>query len=265
MSPLKGYSVAKGQNPMADSEQLNKYPQAKQYADSEVIYSPPDGHGGSHYDQHGNEQMGAAPDTADRYLKAKVKMLTKQLEESGQIKKKLDDMNKDIQRQLHTEREENKRLNKRVQTLEAEMRKNAGRQINTPNSKNSLESLQQEVALLRKDLETSERLAKQSNNDLKAKDLQLKRAAETINKLKSQAQEQEVDARSGEVSKETRVKTAEAKVKMLEKQKAELVDGFRKQMKLIDVLKRQKVHIEAARLLAFTEEEFAKTLSWTKS
>ena len=30
--------------------------------------------------------------------------------------------------------------------------------------------------------------------------------------LKSQAQEQEVDARSGEVSKETRVKTAEAKV-----------------------------------------------------
>ena len=53
-------------------------------------------------------------------------------------------------------------------------------------------------------------------------------------------------------------------VKKLEKQKNELYIAFKKSIKLCSILKRQKVHLENARLLAFTEEEFKQLLEQNK-
>ena len=46
--------------------------------------------------------------------------------------------------------------------------------------------------------------------------------------------------------------------KKLEKQKNDLYAAFKKSLKLCSILKKQKVHLENARLLAFTEEELRK-------
>lgn len=51
-----------------------------------------------------------------------------------------------------------------------------------------------------------------------------------------------------------------ADVKRLERQKAELLTVLKKQARLVDVLRRQRAHLEAAQLLSLTEEEFMKTL-----
>lgn len=51
-----------------------------------------------------------------------------------------------------------------------------------------------------------------------------------------------------------------ADMRKLERQKADLISAVRKQARLIDILKRQKLHLEASRLLDFTEQEFLKVV-----
>jgi predicted nucleic acid-binding Zn-ribbon protein len=59
----------------------------------------------------------------------------------------------------------------------------------------ALDALTQEVNLLKKDLATAERLAKQADANCKTKDAQLKRSAEAIVRLKEQLATNTDDAR----------------------------------------------------------------------
>jgi cob(I)alamin adenosyltransferase len=75
----------------------------------------------------------------------------------------------------------------------------------------------------------------------RTKEAQLKRAAETIARLKQQLQDSSDNIVGGGEADKARAAAAEARVRVLEKQRADLLDGFRKQLKLVDILKRQKV------------------------
>ena len=152
----------------------------------------------------------------------------------------------------------------RITLLETDQRRN-GRKTNEPSAAESnMEQLTNDLTQAKKDLQTAERLYKQLDQNTKNKDIQLKRSAETITKLKEQLAEYESQRSKSTTVDKGLLEAAETKVKTLEKQKADLIAAFKKQMKLIDVLKRQKAHLEAAKLLSFTEDEFMKTLDWAQ-
>ena len=92
--------------------------------------------------------------------------------------------------------------------------------------------------------------------------MRLQRALEDVEKHKAAADRERRAARDGVDEHRKEREGLEQKIRRLERQKLEVLAAFKKQIKLIDILKRQKVHMEAARILAFTEDEFMRVVNW---
>lgn len=126
--------------------------------------------------------------------------------------------------------------------------------------KSKIGQLEKELRDQLKEVDASEREKRRTGIVQGGADAKLNRALEEIEKYKLQLR----DAKLAETGKTEGIRKDMDRVmeenRKLERQRNELLLAFKKQMKLIDVLKRQKMHIESAKLLAFTEEEFVKTL-----
>jgi hypothetical protein len=103
--------------------------------------------------------------------------------------------------------------------------------------------------------------AARNDRDGGASRQQLKEAEAEIKRLRKQVREVSAGG-VGPLNGYISAPTCTAFPQNTFQQHQELTEAFRAQMKLIDVLKRQKVHIEAAKLLDFTEEQFTKALDW---
>ena len=82
---------------------------------------------------------------------------------------------------------------------------------------------------------------KQSATSHSATEVRLNRALEEVERLKSELQKARQSSRDTTDHEKKRVDQLVAENRRLEKQKSELMAGFKKQLKLIDILKRQKV------------------------
>ncbi|XP_062520611.1 testis-expressed protein 9-like isoform X2 [Corticium candelabrum] len=129
-------------------------------------------------------------------------------------------------------------------------------------AKQKIESLEAQLVAVRKELESMRKSQKQAAANQSTVEVRLNRALEEVEKYKASIQKVKTDSKDSSEQERRKAEQLISENKRLEKQKTELMTAFKKQLKLIDILKKQKMHIEAAKLLSFSEEEFVKALDW---
>ncbi|XP_068743873.1 testis-expressed protein 9-like isoform X3 [Montipora capricornis] len=205
----------------------------------------------------GAEEMGS--EATIRFLKAKLRVLQEELDRVVAECNKKDEKSTEVEKKVKELTDEQGRLQKTNQGLQSQIDKYKKLY---DECKHKNEGLEQQLVALRKDLDSIQRDQKQAASNKNVTEVRLNRALEEAEKYKTALKKAKSESKDTGEQDRKRIEQLLAENKRLEKQKNELMAGFKKQMKLIDVLKRQKMHIEAAKLLQFSEEEFVKALDW---
>uniref|UniRef100_A0A8C7LG35 Testis expressed 9 n=1 Tax=Oncorhynchus kisutch TaxID=8019 RepID=A0A8C7LG35_ONCKI len=205
-------------------------------------------------------EMGS--DAQIRFLKAKLCVMQEEFNRLSYECNKKDDANSSLSTNIKEVEEDRARLQKTTNIQQTQIEKHRAL---AEESNRKGDGLQQQVTALQKEIEGLKRAQKQAATNHSAIEVRLNRALEEVERSKTQLTKIKQMSKDTADQEHNKIETLKAENKKLEKQKAELIVGFKKQLKLIDILKRQKMHFEAAKMLSFTEEEFMKALDWGKS
>eukprot|EP00928_Gymnodinium_smaydae_P019915 TRINITY_DN17677_c0_g1_i1.p1 TRINITY_DN17677_c0_g1~~TRINITY_DN17677_c0_g1_i1.p1 ORF type:complete len:317 (-),score=109.41 TRINITY_DN17677_c0_g1_i1:3-953(-) len=195
--------------------------------------------------------------TTIRFQNARIVALQEELDKTLSELSAREGEVKQLQRDLKQVTEERQKLQKSSASGEQSQEK-ARKQAQAAETK--VADLEREVADLRKERDQSELQRKRAEADCSKQEAKLNRLAEECDKYKAQLKEHRSDDKDRAVADRRETDRLTSEVRKLERQRAELVAAFKKQMKLIEVLKRQRAHVEAARVLSFTEDEFIRVL-----
>ncbi|KAI5088783.1 testis-expressed protein 9, partial [Silurus meridionalis] len=204
-------------------------------------------------------EMGA--EVQIRFLKAKLRVVQEELNRLSHECNKKDEENGVLSSKLKEVEEDRVRLQRMSSLQQTQLEKHRAL---AEDANRNCDSLRQQVTALQKEVEGIKRAQKQASSSHNATEVRLNRALEEAERSKAELVKLKQSSKDSVNQEQQRIEALQAENKRLEKQKDELITGFKKQLKLIDILKRQKIHFEAARMMSFTEEEFMKALDWGK-
>ena len=132
-------------------------------------------------------------------------------------------------------------------------------------SAKTIADLRSELNSVRAELLSNQKALRSSSADQKSRQLRLERALSQASKYEKALEaakfsKRSIDADHSGTNKERR--ELQSLVHRLETQGRELVFAIKKQQAYIGILKRQKIHADASKLLDLTEEKFIKAVGW---
>ncbi|XP_066557432.1 testis-expressed protein 9 [Amia ocellicauda] len=194
-----------------------------------------------------------------RFLKAKLRVMQEELNRLTHECNRKDDENSSLNTKVKELEDDFSRLHRTTNIQQTQIAKHKSL---AEESNRKCEGLLQQVTALQKEIEALKRTQKQAATNHGATEVRLNRALEEAERYKMELNKIKHNSKEAATQEQQKMELLKAENKKLEKQKTELMAGFKKQLQLIDILKRQKMHMEAAKMLSFTEEEFTKALDW---
>lgn len=191
------------------------------------------------------------------YLRTRVDTLTDLINQLNRDMVDTQKREKDAREEMATLKVERDQLAK---TVRSTMTSNEKLSAQVDTLQQQLHEAQAAKVELKDEISKAERVAKIGLSTVSSKDRDLARMIETTEKLKGQLRESV--AREGALRDELdnlkKVQLGEAR--SLQREKDELLLIVKKQQQLIDVLQRQKLHLQGAIHLGLSEEQFNRLL-----
>ncbi|CAD8166982.1 unnamed protein product [Paramecium octaurelia] len=120
-------------------------------------------------------------------------------------------------------------------------------------------ALEKENLAITKEIESVKKEYRKIDAEANKKDIGINRTVEQIQKLKLEQQKNKLSNNDKQSDLSLNIEQFKKDNQRIEQQITESLQALKKQLKLIDILKRQRIHIIAARMFLFIESDFAKT------